>query len=176
MDSEVLGEQLEGPGGSVGGSHTDPRPPSHNLQRPCWRGRVLKLSLRVCFKPRLREVKALAQSHTVSTQPSRAGNQGGLLAKPSVQAARKAQCPGCSQSPVSGLLAKPSVQAARKAQCPGCSQSPVSGLLAKPSVQAAFRLPPGAFLCEAGSGKVAGGQMGSSLLLLLWRKGKAIPK
>ena len=151
MDSEVLGEQLEGPGGSVGGSHTDPRPPSHNLQRPCWRGRVLKLSLRVCFKPRLREVKALAQSHTVSTQPSRAGNQGGLLAKPSVQAARKAQCPGCSQSPVSGLLAKP-------------------------SVQAAFRLPPGAFLCEAGSGKVAGGQMGSSLLLLLWRKGKAIPK
>ena len=151
MDSEVLGEQLEGPGGSVGGSHTDPRPPSHNLQRPCWRGRVLKLSLRVCFKPRLREVKALAQSHTVSTQPSRAGNQGGLLAKPSVQAARKAQCPGCSQSPVSGLLAKP-------------------------SVQAAFRLPPGAFLCEAGSGKVAGGQMGSSLLLLLWRKGKAILK
>ena len=103
MDSEVLGEQLEGPGGSVGGSHTDPRPPSHNLQRPCWRGRVLKLSLRVCFKPRLREVKALAQSHTVSTQPSRAGNQGGLLAKPSVQAARKAQCPGCSQSPVSRL-------------------------------------------------------------------------
>lgn len=50
------------------------------------------------------------------------------------------------------------------------------GLLAKPSFQAAFRLPPGAFLWEAGSGKMASGQMGSSLLLLPWRKGKAILK
>ena len=44
-----------------------------DLQGPCWRGRVFKLRLRVCFKPRLREVKALAQSHTVSTEPSRGG-------------------------------------------------------------------------------------------------------
>ena len=71
----MLGEELEGPGGSVGDGLTDPRPLSHDLQGPCWRGRVFKLRLRVCFKPRLREVKALAQSHTVSTEPSRGGNQ-----------------------------------------------------------------------------------------------------